>query len=111
MAELVWLIPAFPLLGFAIILLVGRRLGEPLAGWVATLMVFASFAVSALIYLDLLDRAEEDRAEVVTLFSWVPVAGDPLCLAAGWIGIPWIPALVYIGLGKALRYGLLLLII
>ena len=45
MTELVWLIPAFPLLGFSIILLGGRKLGEPLAGLVATAMVGASFVV------------------------------------------------------------------
>ncbi|MCP3869702.1 MAG: DedA family protein [Gammaproteobacteria bacterium] len=42
------------------------------------------------------------------LFSWVPLVGDPLCLAAGWTGIRFFPALFYIGLGKGLRYALLL---
>ena len=39
MVSLVWLIPALPLLGFLILLLVGPRLGEPVAGWLATAMV------------------------------------------------------------------------
>ncbi len=43
----------------------------------------------------------------VLLFSWLPVIGDPLCLAAGWSGIRLLPATLYIGLGKALRYGVL----
>ena len=47
MADLVWLIPAFPLAGFLLILLFGRRLGDPKAGYLATAMVFASFAVAA----------------------------------------------------------------
>ena len=46
MEDLIWLIPAFPLLGFVLILLGGRRLGEPLAGWLATAMVGGSFAAS-----------------------------------------------------------------
>ena len=29
MLEVIWLIPAFPLAGFLLILLFGRRLGEP----------------------------------------------------------------------------------
>ncbi|MGI9646545.1 MAG: NADH-quinone oxidoreductase subunit L [Ilumatobacteraceae bacterium] len=99
MAELVWLIPAFPLFGFLTIQLFGRKMGDPLAGYFATLMVFASFAVAAAIYFDLVDRPEEDRAEVVTLFSWVPVGtlqidlaflADPLsitmCLFVTFIG-------------------------
>ncbi len=73
MADLVWLIPAFPLFGFLILLVFGRRLGEPGAGYFATVMVFASWIVAALIYFDLVGMPEEERAEVVTLFSWVPV--------------------------------------
>jgi NADH-quinone oxidoreductase subunit L len=73
MADLVWLIPAFPLVGFLVILLFGRRLGDPASGYLATLAVFGSFAATVLVYFDLLGRAEDERSTVVTLFSWVPV--------------------------------------
>ncbi|MES9991744.1 MAG: YqaA family protein [Candidatus Thiodiazotropha sp.] len=43
----------------------------------------------------------------VLLLSWLPLIGDPLCLAAGWSGVRLLPATLYIGIGKALRYGLL----
>ncbi|MES9834930.1 MAG: VTT domain-containing protein [Candidatus Thiodiazotropha sp.] len=43
----------------------------------------------------------------VLLLSWLPLIGDPLCLAAGWSGIRLLPATLYIGLGKAMRYGVL----
>ena len=75
MSDVVWLIPAFPLAGFLLILLFGRRLGEPLAGYLATAMVAASFVVSVGVYLDLLGMPEDERTHVETLFSWVPV-GD-----------------------------------
>ena len=75
MLELVWLIPAFPLLGFLVILLGGRKMGEPLAGLFATAMVGASFIVAVLTYFDLLGMDESERSHVETLFSWVPV-GD-----------------------------------
>lgn len=39
------------------------------------------------------------------LLSWLPVIGDPLCLAAGWLRIAWPLALIFISIGKALRYG------
>jgi membrane protein YqaA with SNARE-associated domain len=42
------------------------------------------------------------------LFSWLPVVGDPLCFAAGWLRVHWVPALVFIGLGKAARYAAIL---
>ncbi len=44
----------------------------------------------------------------VLLLSWVPVIGDPLCVAAGWLRMSWMGALFFIGVGKALRYGVLL---
>jgi len=46
----------------------------------------------------------------VLLLSWLPVVGDPLCLAAGWLRIHWLPSLVFIAAGKAARYAVLLLL-
>ena len=43
MTNLVWLIPGLPLIGFTLLLLFGRRLGEPQAGWLATAAVSGSF--------------------------------------------------------------------
>ena len=42
------------------------------------------------------------------LLSWLPVIGDPLCLAAGWMRIGFYRALLFIALGKGLRYAALL---
>jgi membrane protein YqaA with SNARE-associated domain len=44
------------------------------------------------------------------LLSWLPVVGDPLCLAAGWLRIHWLPSLVFIAVGKAARYAVLLIL-
>jgi membrane protein YqaA with SNARE-associated domain len=41
------------------------------------------------------------------LLAWLPVVGDPLCLAAGWLGTPWLPTVLYVAMGKAARYLLL----
>ncbi len=46
----------------------------------------------------------------VLLLSWLPVAGDALCLAAGWLGVRALPALAFIAAGKAARYAALLAI-
>jgi len=72
--DLVWLIPALPLAGFAIILLFGRRLGDPKAGYLATLMCSAAFVVTVGIFFDLLSKPAEERQHVYRLFSWVPVS-------------------------------------
>lgn len=41
------------------------------------------------------------------LFSWVPIIGDGLCLAAGWLKLAWFPSLVAMLIGKTVRYGVL----
>ena len=42
------------------------------------------------------------------LLSWVPIIGDPLCVAGGWLRMPWLVSFIYICLGKGLRYAVLL---
>ena len=38
------------------------------------------------------------------LLAWVPILGDPLCVAAGWLRVnPWLSAL-FMALGKFARY-------
>ena len=38
------------------------------------------------------------------LLSWLPVVGDPLCALAGWLRMPLWPCLIYMAIGKFLRY-------
>ncbi|MEX5412098.1 YqaA family protein [Atlantibacter hermannii] len=38
------------------------------------------------------------------LLSWMPVTGDLLCLLAGWLRLSWGPVVLFLCLGKALRY-------
>ncbi len=75
MAEVAWLIPALPLLGFLALLVVGRRLGDPLAGWLATGAIGSSFAVAAATFVDLFGRGAEERAITAHVFDWISVGG------------------------------------
>ncbi len=38
------------------------------------------------------------------LLSWLPVVGDPLCAVAGWLRLPFWPCVLYMAIGKLLRY-------
>ena len=38
------------------------------------------------------------------LLSWLPGIGDPLCALAGWLRMPWKACLIYMAIGKFLRY-------
>lgn len=38
------------------------------------------------------------------LFSWLPIVGDGLCFAGGWLKLSLLSSILAIFLGKALRY-------
>jgi NADH-quinone oxidoreductase subunit L len=70
--DLIWLVPVLPLFGFLTLVALGRRLGDPLAGWFATGVVAASFAVVVRVYFDLLSLPADERVFTQKLFTWIP---------------------------------------
>lgn len=44
------------------------------------------------------------------LLSWLPVVGDPLTMIAGVLKVPFPIFLLLVTLGKALRYGILIML-
>ncbi len=78
LVELVWLVPLLPLLGFITLMFFGRRMGEPIAGWLATAAMGGSFLASLIVFIGMLglEGGESlERVVEVKLFDWV-VAGD-----------------------------------
>lgn len=45
------------------------------------------------------------------LLSWLPVVGDPLCAVAGWLRLPFWPCVLYMAIGKFLRYLIMTVVI
>ena len=88
MVELVWLIPALPLIGFVLLLVAGNLLGEPRAGWIATIAAGASFLVTLTVFVGLLGRDSHsgERSYELVLFEWLP-AGS-LQVEAGFLVDP-----------------------
>lgn len=39
-----------------------------------------------------------------TLFAWLPILGDALCAAAGWLRVNWLAALGFMAIGRLTRY-------
>ena len=81
MATVAWLIPALPLTGFLLILLFGRRLGEPKAGILATSMCALAFLASLGVFVDLLSKSAEERSQITKVFTWIPVGSLHVDLA------------------------------
>ena len=45
-----------------------------------------------------------------TLFAWLPLVGDALAAAAGWLRINWVAALAFMAAGRCARYVLVALL-
>ena len=41
------------------------------------------------------------------LGAWLPIIGDPLCVVAGYLRLPFWPCVAFMAVGKALRYAML----
>jgi NADH-quinone oxidoreductase subunit L len=67
--------PLLPLAGFAVLLVAGRRLGDPLSGWIATAAVAGSFVVACIVLAGVLGQPEAHRAFVHNYFTWFQVGG------------------------------------
>jgi NADH-quinone oxidoreductase subunit L len=65
------LIPLFPLLGFVINACVGRRLPKAVSGWLASLVMLASFAVSVMVVWLLAGLPADQRTIEQSLYTWI----------------------------------------
>ena len=70
-----YVILALPLAGFLVLLVLGRKMGEPLAGGFATAVAAISFAAAVVTFFTLLGRSADNRTVIQSIFAWVPVAG------------------------------------
>jgi len=69
--------------------------------------------------LDQPRRASQQRAiahlknwgNPLLLLSWLPIVGDPLCFAAGWLRMNAVLSALFIGAGKAARYAVILFVV
>ncbi len=94
------------------LLLAVATLGNALGG-------MSSWLIGRLLPARQLEKTQHQRAlqrlrrwgSPALLFAWLPVIGDPLCVAAGWLRIHWLAALVFITMGKAARYAVVLFLV
>jgi NADH-quinone oxidoreductase subunit L len=82
----VFLMPLFPLAGFVVLLAIGRRVGEPIAGWIGTTAIAASFVAACVTLAGLAGQPSNARtltcsdscgrgADAHSFFSWIVVGG------------------------------------
>jgi NADH-quinone oxidoreductase subunit L len=96
--RVLWLLPLLPLAGFALNTLIGRRL-KLLAGWLATLLVFASFAVAVAATLELLTRDASSRLAILRGYDWISSGNLRIAFDLRWDPLSAVMALVVTGVG------------
>jgi NADH-quinone oxidoreductase subunit L len=104
--HLAWIIPALPLFGAAFLLLFGKRIGEPLAGWIATALMALAFVWSLVMLSALLNLPLDARASVLNtnaLWSWIPAGTFHVDMGtfADPLSITW--ALLVTGVGTLIH--------
>ncbi|HEV8114689.1 MAG TPA: NADH-quinone oxidoreductase subunit L [Acidimicrobiales bacterium] len=72
MLDAAYLIPAFPILGFVVLLCVGSKLKEPQAGVVGTLASGAAFLAALVTFVGLLGEDSHQRSVTKVVFEWIP---------------------------------------
>lgn len=78
MIKLAPLVPLFPLIGWAINGLFGKKLSKGASGFLASAAVFASFALSLLIFFEV--KGSGEKSHTVSVFEWI---------ASGNLNIPF----------------------
>ncbi len=68
-----YVIIALPLLGALVLLFGGRRTGDPLSGWIATIMAGGSFVATVVVWAALLGKSADNRTVDKNIFTWIPV--------------------------------------
>ena len=101
--DLVWIVPALPLLGASVLLLFGKRIGEPIAGWIATGLMGLAFLWSIVTFAAMIKLPADLRVNVVTLYTWLPA--DRLHVDMGFyadpLSVTWI--LLVTGVGSLIH--------
>lgn len=94
------LIPLFPLIGFLIVGLFGKRMkSEKLVGTIASGAILASFAVAVTTFMGLMGRPAEERSFVTTIYSWMAAGSFNVNIAYQFDQLSILFTLIITGIG------------
>ena len=99
MTGLVWIALALPLAGAVLLAVLGTRLPARGAGWLASLVMLAAFACSAIATIMLATRPHEERAVVQTAWTWLTAGSFQVGLDIWFDELTAVMLLVVTGIG------------
>ena len=75
MVHVAYLMLLLPLAGFLFLVAFGRRIGDPVAGWIGTVAVGGAFVVACIVLAGLLGLPDDHRVVVHNYFTWFSSGG------------------------------------
>ena len=99
MTDLLWLLLALPLVGAVLNLMLGKRIGEPRAGWIGFGLVAVSFVIGFGASLGFLSGTA--HPETIYLFSWIPVVGADAAIL--WDPLSSLLTMIVTGVGALIH--------
>ncbi len=99
MTDYLWILIALPLLGAVVNLFVGRRLGEPLSGWLATVVVAVGFVIASIATIGFV--TDDSVPRTIELFPWIPVLGVDAAIL--WDPLASVLTLIVTGVGSLIH--------
>jgi NADH-quinone oxidoreductase subunit L len=99
MTDYLWLLVALPLAGAALNLFLGKRIGEPAAGWFGFLVVAIGFLIAVAAGIGFITSGA--TSETVYLFSWIPSVGADAAIL--WDPLSVLLTLIVTGVGALIH--------
>ncbi len=99
MIDLIWLVIALPLAGAVLMHFLGRYIGEPLSGWLASAAIGGAFVIAGIAAIPFFEGGE--HGTYVILWDWMPAIGARLELL--WDPLAALMVLVVTGVGTLIH--------
>ncbi len=99
MTEYLWLLVALPLLGATLNLLFGKRIGEPLSGWLAFALVGVGWGIAIVPTIGFVTGTA--NPETIYLFSWIPIVGADIAIL--WDPLSALLTMIVTGVGALIH--------
>ncbi|GMQ98810.1 MAG: NADH-quinone oxidoreductase subunit L [Acidimicrobiia bacterium] len=99
MTELLWLLVALPLAGALVNVLFGKKIGEPIAGWIAFGLVVIPWAIALGPTIGFLTGSAVP--ETIYLFSWIPIVGADVAIL--WDPLSALLTMIVTGVGALIH--------
>lgn len=98
----------YPIEWVVIVATIGNTLGA-ITTWGLGMLAAKKYPAATLLSANKQKALElvREKGSWTLFFTWLPVVGDVLCFAGGWLKLPFLQALLIILLGKLGRYAVI----